>query len=74
MEFIKEVIEYNRHLRQEFFTVTIGPQHGENDQMHFIYTLNDQQFELLIDFEPTDFSRWNLLQQWVGCLDDSPVH
>jgi hypothetical protein len=65
MDFINEVIEYNRHLRQEHYTVTIGHLHGENNHMHFIYTLKKNQFELHMPFQPSDFSEWNKLMAWV---------
>lgn len=65
MTFLQEVLEYNDKLRSRGMTVTIGPEHGTGDQMHFIYTFGKDQHEMIISFEPTDYTAWNGLMEWV---------
>lgn len=69
--FTQEVLDYNQELRQQGFTVNIGPMHGEfneqtESQLHFVYTKGKEQFELQTVPEPTDYTTWNQLKDWVN--------
>ena len=63
--FLSEVLEYNSTLRSEGITVIVGSKHGDKDKIHFIYTLEDNQHDLLIDIEPTDYTQWSALNKWI---------
>ena len=65
MTFLNELLAYNQTLRGSGFSVAVGHQHNENDSAHFIYIFETHIFELHIPFEPTDFTEWNRLQNWV---------
>lgn len=65
MNFLQEVLAYNDELRGQGVTVVVGHLHGDDDQMNFIYTFGEEQHEMLIALEPTDYTEWNALRDWV---------
>jgi len=68
MNFLDELLAYNQQLRDQGFIVVIGPHHNINGSAHFIYRYQNHIFDLIIPFQPTNFTKWNELQQSVKSI------